>query len=73
MTAKEKKKIKEKKNKFIKKVKTKLAEGEPFDEATANELAAQWFELADIDGNGWIDQNEFEQLVTKLDESEKIP
>jgi hypothetical protein len=43
MTAKDKKKLKEKKRKFIQKIKKKLTNDEDIDEAEANEYAAQWF------------------------------
>lgn len=31
-------------------------------------MASKWMETADVNGNGTIDQTEFEELINKLDE-----
>lgn len=72
MTAKDKKKLKEKKRKFIQKIKKKLTNDEDIDEAEANEYAAQWFQMADFDGDGLIDLDEFKQFIEKIDESNSV-
>ena len=55
MTAKDKKKLRDKKRKFFQKIKKKLQNDEEIDEAEANSYAEQWFAIADVDGNGLID------------------
>ena len=72
LTAKEKKRLKEKKRKFFQKVKKRLENDEDIDEDAANEYAEQWFGIADIDGNNLIDLEEFTEFVEKLDEKKSI-
>ena len=45
---------------------------EDIDEAEASSYAEQWFAIADADGNGLIDLEEFIEFVEKLDESKSI-
>ena len=49
-----------------------MEKDEDIDEMQANEYAEQWFNIADTDGNGLIDLNEFKQFVDKLDEKNSI-
>ena len=72
MTAKNKKKLKEKKRNFFKKLKKRLEADEDIDDETAKEYAEQWFGLADIDGNGLIDMDEFLEFIEKLDENKSL-
>lgn len=68
MSKNQKKKLREKKNKIIKQIKDKIDAKQEFSENETNDLANKWMEIADIDGNGTIDLNEFEELTSKLDE-----
>lgn len=72
MTAKDKKKLRDKKRKFFQKIKKKIQADEEIDEAEASSYAEQWFAIADVDGNGLIDLEEFLEFVEKLDENRTI-
>ena len=72
MSQKDKKKLREKKRKFFLKIKKKLENNEDIDEEQANDYAEQWFAIADTDGNGMIDLDEFKQFVEKVDENKTI-
>lgn len=72
MSQKDKKKLREKKRKFFLKIKKKLENNEDIDEEQANDYAEQWFSIADTDGNGMIDLDEFKQFVEKVDENKTI-
>jgi len=69
LTKAQKKKLREKKNKYVKEIKAKIESGEEFTADQATELANKWIEIADVDGNGTIDFNEFWDLCEKLDDS----
>jgi len=72
MSARDKKKLREKKRKFFQKIKKRLENNEDIDEEAANEYAEQWFALADTDGNGLIDEAEFAGFVEKIDEKKTL-
>lgn len=72
MSAKDKKKLREKKRKFFQKIKKSLQNDEDIGEDQANEYAEQWFAIADTDGNGLIDQAEFAGFVEKIDEKKTL-
>jgi len=55
MTKAQKKKLREKKNKFLQKI-TEQIQGGDVDESQAGEIAEKWMEIADVDGSGTIDQ-----------------
>lgn len=66
MTKAQKKKLREKKNKFLQKI-TEQIQGGDVDESQAGEIAEKWMEIADVDGSGTIDQQEFNEFISKLD------
>jgi Ca2+-binding EF-hand superfamily protein len=68
LTKAQKKKLKEKKNKFIKQIKDKLDAGEVLSTDETTNLASKWMEFADVDNSGTIDATEFKDMVNKLDE-----
>jgi len=72
MSARDKKKLREKKRKFFQKIKKRLENNEDIDEEAANEYAEQWFAIADTDGNGLIDEAEFAGFVEKIDEKKTL-
>jgi len=39
------------------------------DEEKTTEIANKWMEIADTDGNGTIDGEEFKDMIVKLDEN----
>ena len=59
--------------KFIKKLKRTLEKDEDITGEQVEKYSQEWFNFADIDGNGLIDYKEFEGLINKLDENKKIP
>ena len=72
MSQKDKKKLREKKRKFVQKIKKKLQNDEDIGEDEANEYAEQWFGIADWDGSGNIDFGEFKDFIGKIDEKGTI-
>jgi len=48
-----------------------LEEGE-VDEETSGKIAEQWMEIADIDGSGTIDLDEFKEFLSRLEKTEDI-
>ena len=38
-------------------------------EEQSTDIAKKWMEIADTDGSGTIDLNEFKEFITKIDES----
>lgn len=72
MTANQKKALKNKKNKMLKKIKDQI-ETDDVDEEGAQRIAEQWVNIADIDGDGLIDFKEFKEFVNKLDGGDDAP
>ena len=60
----QKKKLREKKNKLINSLKEDM-EGDITNEAAAD-MASKWITIADVDGNGTIDFEEFKEFFNKL-------
>ncbi len=48
-----------------------MEEGE-VDEETSGKIAEQWMEIADIDGSGTIDLDEFKEFLSRLEKTEDI-
>jgi len=68
MSKNEKKKWREKKNKMLKKIKSEMDDDDTeMTEESASALAKDWMELADLDGSGTIDIDEFKDFVDKLE------
>jgi Ca2+-binding EF-hand superfamily protein len=42
------------------------------DEETSGKIAEQWMEIADIDGSGTIDLEEFKEFLSRLEKTEDI-
>lgn len=42
------------------------------DEETSGKIAEQWMEIADIDGSGTIDVEEFKEFLSRLDKTDDI-
>ena len=61
--------MREKKNKLVKNIKEKIDAGEEMSEQETTDLATKWMDIADVDGSGTIDIDEFKDMVSKLDES----
>jgi|TARA_B110001450_G_C17600866_1_gene472917 Ca2+-binding EF-hand superfamily protein len=72
LTANQKKALKNKKNKMLKKIKDQI-ETDDVDEEGAQRIAEQWVNIADIDGDGLIDFKEFKEFVNKLDGGDDAP
>jgi Ca2+-binding EF-hand superfamily protein len=68
MTKAQKKKLREKKNKFIKQIRDKLDAGESLSTDETTDIASKWMDFADVDGSGTIDAEEFKDMINKLDE-----
>ena len=60
--------IDNKKNKLVTGLSFMLNGEEEFDEDSAQELALNWMELADQDGNGTLDYKEFYNFFSKVQE-----
>mmetsp|Transcript_28318 Transcript_28318/g.42869 ORF Transcript_28318/g.42869 Transcript_28318/m.42869 type:complete len:123 (+) Transcript_28318:252-620(+) len=71
LTKAEKKKMNQKKNKLFTKANEELAGGE-FSAEQATDLAEKYMAIADIDGNGTLDLNEFQAFVKKLTPTEGL-
>lgn len=54
------------------KIKKKLETDEDLDDKEANTYAETWFALADLDGNGLIDEKEFLDFCGKIDEKKSL-
>lgn len=61
--------MREKKNKFLKQIREKVEAGEEIDNDETTDIATKWMEIADVDGNGTIDEEEFKDLISKLDDN----
>ena len=72
MNAKEKKKLKEKKNKLIKKIKTEMEKNQELDKYVIEDYTTQFFDISDFDKSGTIDWNEFKYCCEKIDEEQKL-
>ena len=66
LNAKQKKALKDKKRKTMKKIRDVISEGEVTEE-DAKKIAAQWINIADIDGDGLIDFQEFKDFMFKIE------
>ena len=66
LTANQKKALRNKKNKMLKKIKDQI-ETDDVDEEGAMKIAEQWINIADIDGDELIDFSEYKDFVNKLD------
>ena len=53
---------------MVKTIRDQLDGDEELNEEQMNEVAQKWMEIADVDGNGFIDKTEFVDLVNKLED-----
>ena len=61
--------MREKKNKLVKTVKEKIDAGEDMSSEETTDIATKWMDIADVDGSGTIDIDEFKDMISKLDDS----
>jgi len=60
---------------MLKNIREKIEGGDEISNDDTTEMATKWMELADVDGNGTIDAEEFKDMINKLDsniDEEKI-
>jgi Ca2+-binding EF-hand superfamily protein len=69
MTKAQKKKLREKKNKMLKQIKDQIDGGNALTTDDTTQIAQKWMDIADVDGSGTIDEEEFKDMVSKLDET----
>jgi len=56
----------------LKTINTQLEGDEEVSEEKSKEIAEKWMAVADIDGSGTIDMEEFKEFLNKLDSTEKL-